>query len=146
MQVRNINFGSCEYDAAVQLRDEVLRKPLGLTLNPADLAKEHSDLHVGVFSIANELVAYALLRPTASVAWMKQVAVNPAVQGQGLGRILIHGFEARARAEGFHEIELHARASAVDFYTKLGYVVDGAPFDEVGIPHVGMRKSLVAQE
>ncbi|CAK4674447.1 hypothetical protein LEN26_000182 [Aphanomyces euteiches] len=141
MEVRDIKFGSPEYEAAVQLREEVLRKPLGMRLNPEDLAKEHSDIHIGVFS-EGSIVAYALLRPAHPIAWMKQVAVNPAVQGKGLGRILMQGFEARARAEKFTEIRLHARETAVPFYEKLGYTVVSERYEELGIPHRSMFKSL----
>jgi predicted GNAT family N-acyltransferase len=37
---------------------------------------------------------------------------------------------------------LHARATAVPFYLRLGYTVVGEPFEEVGIPHRGMEKAL----
>ena len=37
---------------------------------------------------------------------------------------------------------LHAQASAAPFYLRAGYSVEGAPFEEAGIPHVAMRKAL----
>ncbi|CAK4132707.1 unnamed protein product [Aphanomyces euteiches] len=141
MEVRDIKFGSPEYEAAVQLREEVLRKPLGMRLNPEDLAKEHSDIHIGVFS-AGSIVASVMLRPAQPIAWMKQVAVSPPVQGKGLGRILIQGFEARARAEKFTEIRLHARETAVPFYEKLGYTVFGERFELAGTVRLSMYKFL----
>ena len=38
---------------------------------------------------------------------------------------------------------LHAREAAVPFYERLGYLSEGEPFDEVGLPHRAMRKRLV---
>jgi predicted GNAT family N-acyltransferase len=37
---------------------------------------------------------------------------------------------------------LHAREAAVPFYLKLGYALAGEPFEEVGIPHRAMEKTL----
>jgi len=37
---------------------------------------------------------------------------------------------------------LHARETAVSFYTELGYEVFGEPFVEVTVPHRKMRKTL----
>ncbi|RQM19615.1 hypothetical protein B5M09_012441 [Aphanomyces astaci] len=142
MEVRDIEHGSSAYAAALVLREEVLRKPLGMRLDRDVVAKETSDIHVGVFS-ADSLVAYALLRPAHPIAWMKQVAVSPALQGQGLGRILMEAFQTRAIYEGFHSIHLHARETAIPFYVKLGYTpVDNATIIEIGLPHRHLFKSL----
>jgi predicted GNAT family N-acyltransferase len=37
---------------------------------------------------------------------------------------------------------LHAQRSAEGFYKRQGFVVDGEPFDEVGIAHIEMRKVM----
>jgi predicted GNAT family N-acyltransferase len=37
---------------------------------------------------------------------------------------------------------LHAQRSAEGFYARLGFVARGAPYEEVGIPHLTMVKSL----
>ncbi|CAK4257218.1 unnamed protein product [Aphanomyces euteiches] len=126
MEVRDIKFGSPEYEAAVQLREEVLRKPLGMRLNPEDLAKEHSDIHIGVFS-EGSIVASVMLRPAQPIAWMKQSGSQS---------------PSRARAEKFTEIRLHARETAVPFYEKLGYTVFGERFELAGTVRLSMYKFL----
>jgi len=40
------------------------------------------------------------------------------------------------------EVFLHAQVHAVAFYEKAGFQVQGAVFDEAGIPHLRMRRSL----
>ncbi|KDO32370.1 hypothetical protein SPRG_02847, partial [Saprolegnia parasitica CBS 223.65] len=143
MQGVEITFGSPQYDAAVALRYEVLRKPLGMQFDPNVLAKEGSDIHVGLFD-GEALLATAMLRPGVDgIAWMKQVAVQPNMHGKGLGRILIEALESIALQKSFSHIKLHSRASAVPFYKKLGYTTFGEPFDEVGIPHEAMEKVLI---
>jgi predicted GNAT family N-acyltransferase len=48
----------------------------------------------------------------------------------------------QARLRGDHALMLHAQQSAQGFYQRLGFAVQGEPFDEVGIPHVTMVRSL----
>ena len=51
-------------------------------------------------------------------------------------------YEQEARATGIKKIEFHARKTAVKFYQKLGYHLEGEEFLEVGIPHFKMEKNL----
>jgi predicted GNAT family N-acyltransferase len=48
--------------------------------------------------------------------------------------------EANLRARGFTKLALHARASAVGFYKKLGYTVSGDEFIDVTVAHFKMVK------
>ena len=73
---------------------------------------------------------------------MRQVAVSPRAQGQGIGRALTEFAEDLARRRGFSRMTLHARAIAVPFYEKLGYQRVGDEFEEVTIPHWSMQKAL----
>jgi predicted GNAT family N-acyltransferase len=73
-----------------------------------------------------------------------RVAVLPAWRGQGVGKRLMILLEEAARASHAATVSLHAQTRAMTFYERLGYRVeaDGKPFDEDGILHVRMRKSL----
>jgi predicted GNAT family N-acyltransferase len=50
--------------------------------------------------------------------------------------------EAAAKARGDREVMLHAQRSAEAFYTRLGYLPHGEPFEEAGIVHLEMRRGL----
>jgi len=50
--------------------------------------------------------------------------------------------EATASRRGAEEIVLGAQLTACEFYKRLGYIEEGAVFDDAGIPHVMMRKKL----
>jgi predicted GNAT family N-acyltransferase len=50
--------------------------------------------------------------------------------------------EDAARAENIAELTLHSRETVTGFYEKLGFHSEGDIFEEVGIPHRKMRKSL----
>jgi predicted GNAT family N-acyltransferase len=43
------------------------------------------------------------------------------------------------------EVMLHAQAGAVRFYGRHGFVPEGQPFEEAGLPHQTMVLSLMGQ-
>ena len=49
MGLKQIEHGSAEYQQMVQLRMEILRKPLGLSFTEEELAMEKNDILVGAF-------------------------------------------------------------------------------------------------
>lgn len=142
MTVRAVPFGSPEYDATVELRRDVLRRPLGLDFTREQLDAEHGDVHLALFE-EDRLLACLMLTPIdPTTLQMRQVAVREDLQGQGLGRRLVEEAEAWAEGRAFERMVLHARETAVAFYVSLGYVAEGEAFEEVGIPHRAMGKSL----
>ena len=137
-----IEHGSGEYEQTVALRDEVLRKPLGLSYDPVELAGEKESFHLALRE-GNELVACLVLKPLDErCIKMRQLAVRQNAQGKGFGRELVNYAESFLKGRGYEEIVLHARETARGFYEKLGYEVEGDPFIEVGLPHLFMRKQL----
>ena len=49
MALRMIDHGTKEYQQMVHLRNEILRKPLGLILDKAELEQEKDDILMGAF-------------------------------------------------------------------------------------------------
>ncbi len=144
MDAKEAKFNSPFYWAAVQLRREVLRFPLGLDFAGSELALEASQSH-WVIQDGDEIVASATIvwpSDQQSPVKVRQVAVADSRQGQGLGRKIMLACEQDAAERGFHSVALHARETAVPFYLSLGYDLVGEPFDEVGIPHRKMIKGL----
>jgi ribosomal protein S18 acetylase RimI-like enzyme len=137
-----VAHASAAYDSLVELRREVLRRPLGLDFTAAQLAVEGGQLHLGAWDGERAVGCLALLMGGAREARMRQVAVAPDARGRGIGRLLVAESEAEARRRGAARMTLHARQSAVAFYERLGYRVEGEPFAEVGLPHRSMTKVL----
>jgi predicted GNAT family N-acyltransferase len=141
-QVSQVQFNSRDYEDAFALREEVLRKPLGLSLSDETLLQERDYSHF-VCRSDGELVACLVLLPKENgEIRMRQVAVKPYLQGQGIGRALVEYAEEFARECGFMMMTLNARDTAIPFYDKLGYECVGEPFIEVTIPHHAMQKQL----
>lgn len=139
---REFLFGSDAYHQECELRQQVLRRPLGLNLYDADLTGETAHLHFGLFD-GNAILACVVAAPLSPTeVKLRQMAVHPGFQGQGLGRKLLELAEAELVKRGFENVFLHARMSAIGFYSKLAYQECGDEFLEIGIPHVKMQKSL----
>ncbi len=141
-EIREVAFGSPAYDEACSLRDELLRRPLGLTLTAEDREGEERQWHL-VAEAGGKVVACLVLQPlSGGELKMRQVAVAAAFQKRGLGRALVERAEALGRERGSVTMVLHARLPVVPFYEMLGYRALGEPFVEVTIPHRRMHKAL----
>ena len=140
--LRVVDFGLPEYFATVELRRRILRWPLGLDFTPEELAAEQRDFHVAAMNDDDAIGCLVLTPQNKTTVKMRQVAVEPEWQGKGYGKHLVEYSEQVARAEGFTTMVLHARENVVPFYLKLGYFLEGEPFEEVTIPHRKMVKSL----
>ncbi len=137
-----IEHGSVAYEESIALRYQVLRKPLGLSYDPAELAGEKDSFHLALRKGA-VLVACLVLKPLDErCIKMRQLAVRESSQGKGVGRELVNYAESFAKGRGYVEIVLHARETARGFYWKLGYESEGNSFAEVGLPHLFMRRML----
>jgi predicted GNAT family N-acyltransferase len=83
-----------------------------------------------------------LVRQGSGVGRVGRMAVDAAHRRAGVGARVLEALEARARAEGLAEIELHAQCYVEAFYRRHGYAAAGDVFEEAGIEHVVMRKKL----
>jgi ribosomal protein S18 acetylase RimI-like enzyme len=124
------------------LREQVLRRPLGLSLYNEDTSADKLD-KIFIARHNNRVLGCLMAKPLPdNQLKLRQMAVAPEFQGTGVGRKLMLAAEEDARKEKIHLLSLHARSSAIPFYEKLGYRIDSEEFEEVGIPHKAMSKSL----
>jgi predicted GNAT family N-acyltransferase len=72
-----------------------------------------------------------------------RMAVLKEYRGRGFGRQILERLENTAFRAGHLSIELSAQLDAVGFYDRLGYKAIGEVYQEAGIPHVRMEKSLI---
>jgi GNAT superfamily N-acetyltransferase len=142
MALKIIDHGSREYQQMVQLRNDILRRPLGLQFTPDELEKEKEEILIGAFEEEKMLGCCMLIKEEPASVRLRQMAVLNNLQGKGIGRALMQFAENIARDRGFHKITMHARKTAVGFYEKLGYRISGQEFEEVTIPHYVMEKLL----
>ncbi|MCC7494702.1 MAG: GNAT family N-acetyltransferase [Fimbriimonadaceae bacterium] len=143
LRIEEVAYGSAAWRAAVDLREAVLRRPLGRTWEPTAFDGEPQSWHLVAWA-GDLLVGCLVLRPReAGRLQMRQVAVAPEWQRRGVGRALLAAAEQVARREGCRELTAHARATALPFYERAGYTVEGAEFSEIGLPHRLVRRRLL---
>ena len=126
----------------VDMRIQILRKPLGLIFTDEELAKETEDILIGAFEDEMMLGCCMLTKVKPDTVRLRQMAVKTGLQGKGIGRALMQFAENIARDRGNSKIIMHARKTAAGFYEKLDYKVAGQEFFEVTIPHYVMEKAL----
>lgn len=137
-----IAHGSHEYKKCVALREDILRKPLGLSFTYEELEQEDAHVHIGGV-VGETLCATSFLVDEGKFLRIKQVAVREDLQGKGIASAMMQFCEVYGLENGFKEIYCHAREAAVPFYRKNQYLPEGEPFMEISIPHRKMRKILV---
>lgn len=141
MALMQIEHGSHRYQQMVQLRDEVLRRPLGLTFSPEQLETEN-DILVGAFE-DDRILGCCILTPIDhETVKLRQMAVARKQQHKGIGYSIMQFAENLARDKGYKTVTMNARDTAIGFYQKMGYQVVGDSFIEVTVPHHVMVKKL----
>jgi YbgC/YbaW family acyl-CoA thioester hydrolase len=113
---------------------------------PADMEWDEADgvaLHAVAYNrLGQPLATGRLLQPKPGVAKIGRMAVHKVLRGSGIGRQVLEALLAAAAARGHQEAVLHAQRSAQDFYLGLGFLPRGPAFEEAGIAHIEMSRTL----
>lgn len=143
MPIMQIDHGTAQYEQMVKLRDEILRRPLGLHFTEDDLEPDKKDILIGAFDDGRIMGCCILRDEGNNTIRLRQMAVRNNQQGKGLGQQIMRFAETLARDKGYRILSMHARDTALGFYEKQGYKVVGDGFMEVTIPHHKMEKFLI---
>ena len=143
MALKIIDHGSEEYMKMAKLRDDILRKPLGLGFTDDELEEEKDNMLIAAFEEDEILGCCMLVEDKPGTLRLRQMAVLNDLQGKGIGRALMNFAENLARDRGYKIMSMHARKNAIGFYEKMGYKIAGNEFVEVTLPHYVMEKKLI---
>jgi GNAT superfamily N-acetyltransferase len=133
------------------LRRAVLRPWLDTDAKVESL-NDHVDgaAHFGV-RFAGEVVAIGSISPQAhpsggGFGWwrLRMMAVHPDFAGKGLGSVVLDACIRHAAEQGGVAMWANARMTAVGFYMRNGWLLDGQEFidDEAQLPHVRMTRMI----
>ena len=130
-------------ERCMRLRTAVFAQEQGIAVELMGDADDASASHsVALNGIGQVVGCGRLLRRAAGVGQIGRVAVHRALRGSGIGLQLMHALETQAREQGLRQIVLHAQQHAVGFYERAGYLPQSAVFEEGGLPHIELRKTL----
>ncbi|HET7524855.1 MAG TPA: YbgC/FadM family acyl-CoA thioesterase [Burkholderiaceae bacterium] len=83
-----------------------------------------------------------MLEHVPGVAKIGRMAVLAPMRGSHIGRAVLDALLHHARERGDREALLHAQLGAAPFYSRAGFIARGPVFEEAGIPHVEMVRTL----
>lgn len=115
---------------------------------PEDLEIDEHDsldgetIHFVAYNDEKPVGASRLRTYAPGVGKIERVAVTLSERGTGLGRQIMIVMEELAKQQGYDSLKLNAQTQAQPFYEKLGYTPFGDLFDDAGIEHIAMVKSL----
>lgn len=142
MNFIEFNTESEEYQQALDLRQKILRLPVGLNLYDEDLSLEKDQLHFGLLSDDRIIACVTAVPLDKNRAKIRQMAVSTDYQRKGLGHKLFESCIQELKDRGVSEVILDARSTAVDFYKKAGFSICSDEFTQVRVPHYKMSKKL----
>jgi predicted GNAT family N-acyltransferase len=144
----SVRYASTEADreAAYALRREVFEVEQNVP-RPLDRdALDHQANHVVAFDEAGRCVGTGrFVRRDSRVVQVGRMAVAADHRRHGVGALVIDALERMAVLRGISEVVLHAQLPSVRFFERRGYLQEGEPFKEEGVPHVRMRKVLLPE-
>lgn len=73
---------------------------------------------------------------------LQRMAVLQSYRKQSLGKQLLQYIIEYLQSQGFQAISLHAQLPAQAFYQNCGFVQEGQTFQEAGIDHTNMTRTL----
>jgi YbgC/YbaW family acyl-CoA thioester hydrolase len=130
-------------DEARRIRTEVFlqeqRIPAEMEWDEVDAAAVHA---VAYNRLGQAVATGRLSNQRPGIARIGRMAVHRALRGSGVGGQVLQALLNVAAARGDREVMLHAQRNAEDFYLGLGFAPRGEAFDEAGIAHIEMVRSL----
>ena len=140
MEVRIVSTAA-ELDAAFAVRRTVFQDEQHV---PPDLEFDADDgqaVHV-IAEAEGTVVGTGRVVLHADHAKIGRMAVLAQWRRCGVGRLLLDALLREAAQRGAVRALLHAQVHALGFYARAGFTAVGDEFDEAGIPHRKMERSL----
>ena len=133
-----------EWERYLLFRWEMLRKPLGMSMDSlADSIEEESFHLMGIDEDGNVIASGRVHFNTSDEAQIRYMAVDDNFKRQGIGSEIVTELERYALSKKAVTITLNARENAISFYLSLGYS-EVCPYQsDTGIPHKTMKKDLI---
>jgi predicted GNAT family N-acyltransferase len=132
-----------DYETALSqlrmVRDAVFVQEQGVPLELERDALDPQCHHVIARDAQGQPIGTGRLTPEHRIGRM---AVLADWRGRGVGDALLGALIEQARSLAWHEVSLHAQASAINFYARHGFLPFGERFVEAGIDHQSMRRLL----
>ena len=109
--------------------------PPGIELDDLDAGCAHAV----AYDVDGKAIGTGRLLPDGHIGRM---AVVVEWRRRGIGAEILEALIGEARKRGHKEVILSAQLRAAEFYRRAGFVAEGKVFEEAGILHQKMRRTL----
>ncbi|MFN6560376.1 MAG: GNAT family N-acetyltransferase [Nostoc sp. ChiSLP01] len=131
-----------EFPAIAAIRKSVFQEEQGvdpvLEFDGKDETSHHLIAYLDDKAVGTTRIRYL----DGQTAKIERLAVLSTARGQGIGKKIMENALFFLASKNIREVVIHSQEYIKDLYQKLGFVEEGQIFEEAGIPHVKMRKSL----
>ena len=136
------------YSQNINLRNKILREPLGKSLSADDLLIEKNNQFYGILSNQKLIATLSSYETDNSVIRLVAVAVDTNFQKQGIGSLLLKQVIDDYQHRGYGTFNLIARASAHGFYLKNGFQDIFGPFKNrhLDVTDYGMQRVIECEQ
>ena len=131
-----------DWPEVAALRTRVFVDEQGVPPEIEQDAEDATAVHVLSRDAGERVVATGRLLVRGGSAVIGRMAADPAVRGRGHGSAVLAELHRQALLRGVTVVELHAQVTARGFYERAGYTAGGDEYEEAGILHVTMARSL----
>ena len=131
-----------DYAPCIALRRQVFMDEQGIS--EADEIDDLDDQAVHLLAtVDGNPVGTARILVSGDLGKIGRICVVPSQRGTGLGVALVNAALDHLRNRGdIVHAKLGAQDHAIEFYEKLGFVAEGAFYDDAGIPHQDMFRAV----
>lgn len=130
------------YKDALKIRHDVFVKEQGVAVEDEIDELEGQTIHVVLYARQDPVATARIYDLGDGTYKVQRVAVQEKVRKQGYGAILMTEVEKKIAELGGHKITLGAQNTAIPFYKRIAYTIEGAEFMDAGIPHHTMTKLI----
>ena len=133
---------SAIYKDALKIRYSVFVNEQGVSKEEEIDSLEEKTEHVVLYVDGKPVATARIYNLGKKIFKVQRVAVLKDTRGMGYGAVIMTEAEKRIHELGGHKVTLGAQNSAIPFYEKLAYSIEGKEFMDAGIPHHTMLKNL----
>ena len=131
---------SAIYKDALKIRYAVFVNEQGVSEEEEIDSLEEKTEHVVLYVDGKPVATARIYNLGENTFKVQRVAVLKDARGMGYGAVIMTEAEKRIHELGGHKVTLGAQNSAIPFYEKLAYSIEGEEFMDAGIPHHTMSK------
>lgn len=141
VQGKYLSYKDNKFSDAISIRQKVFveeqKIPETVEFDEEDISAIHAVAYEGLSNV--KAVATGRLLCKDGWAEIGRVAVLKEERGKQYGDLIVRMLIDKAKTLKYGEIFLNAQVQAEGFYKKIGFIVIGEPFFEVGIQHIRMK-------